>query len=332
MSIPNHSSFRILSRLDVETLLPMKTAIKLMESAFSQLSSGKAQVPIRTHLHLDDIEAEALFMPVYLSEQAHTGLKMVNMNPKNPALGLPLIQALMLVTNARTGRAMGMMDAASITAIRTGAASGLATDLLAREDAKVLAVFGTGGQAYCQIEAILAVRDIQHIWVYGRDEAKGVTFTEKITEKFEVNCQWANSLTKLSEADIICTSTTSSNPLFALENLKPGVHINGIGAYRADMAEIDAKIVGQSQVYVDQRAACIKEAGDIIQAIEKGEITKNDIIGELGELVVNKIKGRQDDNSITFFKSVGNAAQDLVCGSYLLEEAQKENIGTEVNI
>ncbi|RMG22604.1 MAG: ornithine cyclodeaminase family protein [Bacteroidetes bacterium] len=321
---------RILSRSHVQSLLTMQDAIAAMRSAFVQLAGGQAMVPLRTHLRLPLREAEALFMPVFLAEQQLAGLKMVGLHPFNPAEGQPFIQASMLVMDALSGRPVGLVEASLLTAMRTGAASGLATQLLAPEQARVLAVFGTGAQAPFQIEAVCCVRPIEEVWVFGTSVEKSQAFIARQAPKYSCRFYAATELKALRRAEIICTATNANNPLFETSHLRAGVHINAIGAYRPDMAEIPPEVVARSRLYVDQREACLKEAGDITQAIEGGYIRPTHIQAELGELLLHSGKGRKNPAETTLFKSVGNAAQDLACAAALLKKAAAREVGTLV--
>lgn len=317
---------RIISAEQVLKLLPIKEAISAMKAAFIQLSSGQAQAPIRTHLNFPEQKSEALFMPSYLPDLAQTGLKIVGLCQENPSIGLPFIMANMLVMDARTGQLKGLLEAGSITALRTGAASGLATDLLARKDAQNLVMFGAGAQAAQQIKAVCAVRQIEKVWVFDRDAEKALDFASNMQDNLNLPFEANPSRTVLRSADIISTATTSQRPLFEPEEIAPGTHINAIGAYRKDMAEIHPKVLSNSKVFIDQIDACLAEAGDIIQAIEKGDVQKENLI-EIGNLAKDKNLGRTSAEEITCFKSVGNAVQDLAAASAILDRAEELNIG-----
>lgn len=319
---------RILSQVDIQACISMPVTIGLMHQAFCALSTRNADVPIRAHLHLTAHQGEMLCMPVYLPEIAKSGLKLVGVQPSNPARGLPMIQAAVLLMNAETGQLQALMDGTFITALRTGAGIGLATDLLARPDAKIAALFGTGAQAFHQLEAICAVRKFERIWIYNRTPANAQAFIARHQDTFDAELLWTDDLTQLKEVDVICTATTSLTPLFDRSVLKAGVHINGVGSYRPDMAEIAPDIVTAAQVVVDQTKACLHEAGDIIQAIEAGIFTATQLYGELGEIAAGLKAGRTDPDTITFFKSVGNAAQDLIVAHYIYEQASTRNLGT----
>jgi len=308
------------SAQDLIERIPMKKAISLMGEAFRQVSSGEAKVPVRTHVHMPEADAQSLFMPAYLASTQQFGIKIVGMNDHNPDKGLPFIHALVIVLDALTGKPLGIVDGTYLTALRTGAASGIATQLLAREDAQVMAIFGAGKQAFLQIEAIRTVRDLKKVIIFNRSLDKAEQLQQRLTKVFDGQIELAKSEKSLLEADIICTATSCPTPVFSHQHLKRGVHINAIGAYRSDMAEIPPETVLASSVFVDQHSACWTEAGDLIQPLEAGLIEKNHIKGEIGELVMRRISGRISQGEITLFKSVGNAAQDLAIAGALVAD------------
>lgn len=318
-----------LTQSDIAQIVDMPRAIDLMRSAFRQLSNGQAQVPVREHLQLRDSETEALFMPVYLPEQHYIGQKIVGLNPQNPKLGQPFVQAMIMVMNAQTGNMEGLMEGTWITALRTGAGAGLATELLAIPEARTLAIFGTGVQAHTQVAAVCAVLPIRKLLVYYRNQAQAEGFAQVMRKRHALEVELCQDKNPLKMAEVICTATTSSVPLFSLDHLHPKVHINAVGAYRPDMAEVPPAVIAQSLVVIDQKAASLREAGDLIQA-QIAQQTEAETWVELGQMVNGQHPGRTEEEQITFFKSVGNAAQDLVVAAYVLEEAKKRGLGQQL--
>ena len=298
----------------------MPKAIELMRSAFLQLSTGGAIVPIRTVIDSHDHSGRALFMPSYSSAFGLFGLKMVAVFPHNAVKNLPLIQGKMMVMDGENGTPLALLDAEYLTALRTGAASGLATDLLSRIDAEVLALFGTGAQAESQIEGVLSVRPVKEIIVFGRTDDKTISFCKRMTNKFGIKIRAALSASDLRRADIICTATTSTTPVFQQDQLKEGVHINGIGSFKPSMQEIPSDVILKSILIVDQRQAAMEEAGDIAIPLQQGLMTQNHIQAELGEILSGSKKGRTSPDQVTVFKSVGNAIQDLAIAHFMLHE------------
>lgn len=323
---------RILSGELIRETISMKQAIALMRDAFTALSAGKVTVPIRSSIEIPEHEARALFMPAYAPESARLGLKVVVMNPGNRNRGLPFIHALVLVADAATGEPLALMDGECITALRTGAGAGLATDLLARPDARVAAIFGAGVQARTQLEAICAVRPLEKALVFGRSPENAKRFAREQTRAMGIAVEVATSGEALREADIVCTATTSLTPVFDADQLKPGCHINGVGSYRPDMTEIPHAAVCMAKVVVDQRAACLKEAGDILEPLARGLVSEHHIHAELGEIASGDKAGRESNSEITFFKSVGNAAQDLAVATYLAARAREEDLGMRAEL
>jgi len=312
------SVFKQFTKEDIRKKISMGKAIDLMRGAFLQLSAGVAQVPVRRVIDSHDQSGRVLFMPSYSSAYGLFGLKMVSVFDHNTRLNLPIIQGMIMVMDGQTGTPLGLLDAEYLTALRTGAASGLATDLLARKNSEILAIFGSGVQAETQLEGVLDVRPIKEVIVFGKTQSKTVSFCQRMTEKFSVGIHSARAPQELNRADIICTATTSSTPVFQKDHLKKGVHINGIGSYKPAMQEIPSEVIQHATLIVDQRAASLTEAGDIVIPIRQGFITNDHIHAELGEIISGSKKGRISEDQITVFKSVGNAIQDLALAHCIL--------------
>ena len=329
MAVPK---IRFLSRADVRQALPMGEAIAVMKEAFPLLSAGKAVIPQRLHLGIPEQNAGVLVMPSYLPSQAQLGLKIVTIFRDNAARQLPLIQALVMLMDASDGRPLALMEGSSLTALRTGAASGAATDLLARKDSAVAAIFGSGAQAETQLEAVSTVRPLRRAYVFGRDREKTAAFARRMEAQLGLEVLPAAHAENLAEADIVCTATTSSTPVFADRHLKPGVHINGVGSYRPDLQEVPAETVLRAKVVVDERASCWEEAGDLVVPLQNGQITRDHVHAELGEVIGGKKSGRTADDEITFFKSVGNAIQDLTAAGRILHAAEAQGLGVELEL
>lgn len=326
----------ILTADEVRKSLPMDQAIEAVKRAFAALSTGKAEVPLRAHLPVPPHEAMTLCMTAYVRETQGEALavKVVSVFPHNPKRNLPLISAAVLVLEADTGRPFALIEGGSLTAIRTGAASGAATDLLARKDSQVVAIFGAGVQGRTQLEAICAVRSIQTVWIYDPDREQVQRFIKTIAGQTAIpkDIRIAeNPRQAASEADIICTATTSQKPVFDHADLIPGVHINGVGSYTPEMQEIPAQTILQSYLVVDSRQAALAEAGDLIQAIQAGLIRQGHIQAEIGEIISGDKPGRTYKEQITFFKSVGNAVQDAAAAQLALQNAHEMGLGQEVD-
>jgi ornithine cyclodeaminase/alanine dehydrogenase-like protein (mu-crystallin family) len=326
---------RVLNASEVRQALPMASAIEAMKEAFSPLSNGKATVPIRSHVEVKRHEGITLFMPALLHESQDLAIKIVSVFPRNFERGLSTINALVVAIDTETGMPTAVMEGASLTAMRTGAASGAATDLLARNEAKTVAIFGSGVQARTQLEAVCTVRHIQEVRVYSLDEPGTRSYTEEMGGFGPIpeNIQIAESPGEaIDEADIICTATTSSTPVFDGKDLKPGAHINAVGSFTPEMQELDVETVKKSLVVVDSREAALIEAGDLIIPIKSGEITPEWIHAEIGELVTGVKPGRTDPHQITLFKSVGIAVQDAISASLALTEAEEAGLGKIIRL
>lgn len=325
---------RVLSADDVRRAVPMAAAIDAVEQAFVALSAGNADVPLRTHIETPERQATSFFMPARLggSGGAGLGLKVVSVFPQNIARGEPSIYALVTVLDPQTGRPLAVLDGTYLTALRTGAASGVATRHMARPDAQVLALFGAGAQALPQALAVLAVRSIARVWIVNRTRERAETLAARLHDagyagevRVAVGPQEA-----LGEADVICAATSAATPVFRDEWLRPGVHINGVGSFKPTMAELPAATVARARVVVDQRRAAWAEAGDLIQARDAGLFAEERVAGELGEVAAGRVAGRTGAEEITLFKSVGNAAQDVAVAALALARADDLGLGTTV--
>lgn len=324
----------LLTAEDVRKALPMNEAIEAMKSAYAALSDGKAVVPLRTRLSIPDSEALSLFMPAYVhsAEGQALAIKVVSLFPTNPARGLAYIQAAVLVFDPQTGRTLALLEGSSLTAIRTGAAGGAAIDLLARKDSKIAAIFGAGAQGRTQLEAACTARKIETAFVFDADREKAAAFAEEMKSALTKDIRVAQSAREAIEsADIICTATTATKPVFADKDLKAGTHISAVGSYTPEMQEVPAETLQRAKIFVDSRAASLEEAGDLIQPIRAGLFDEAHICGELGEVVSGRISGRQSNEEITYFKSVGIAVQDAMAAQLALTNARKMNIGKEVD-
>ncbi len=327
----------ILDNDEVKQALPMSEMISVTKNAYAALSAGQARVPQRTHLPIPAHEGISLFMPAYLRHPSFESLvvKTASVFAQNPERNLPLIHAVVLVLEAETGRPQALLEGSSLTAIRTGAASGAATDLLARSNSQVAAIFGAGVQSRTQLEAICSVRRFEKILVYDPSPDQSSRFVAEMAGRGPVtqNIQPVNTPQEaVSQADVICCATTSNTPVFEDQHLKPGVHINGVGSYTPEMQEIPPLTVQRSYLVVDSRAAAMQEAGDLIQPIQAGLFTEDHIQAEIGEIAAGRKPGRRDEHQITVFKSVGVAVQDAAAAHLALENARKLGLGKEVEL
>jgi ornithine cyclodeaminase/alanine dehydrogenase-like protein (mu-crystallin family) len=314
---------RILTGDEIRQALPMPKAIEAVRTAFGQFSAGRARVPLRSRLQAD--KGVMLLMPAFMEATNEMAVKLVSIYGGNPGLGLPTVSALVMVFDPDTGRPLALMEGDALTALRTGAAGGLAADLLARPSASRVALFGAGVQGRAQLQAVMAVRKIEKVILMDPVGASAQRLAAQIAT-------WPAAPevvvgkdpgTAVRTADIILAATTAATPLFDGKDVQPGTHVTGVGSFTPEMQEIDAALVARARVVVDSRQACLAEAGDIIQA-------KAVITAEIGEIVNGQAPGRLDDQEITFFKSVGIAAQDAAAAAAALASAQSLGLGTVV--
>ena len=326
---------RILNAQDVRTALPMKDTIQAMKSAYAALSDGRAEIPLRTSLPITPHNATTLFMPAYIQGQNEEALaiKIVSLFPENPEHGLDFIQAAVLVLDPKTGQSLALLEGSTLTAIRTGAASGAATDLLARPNSSMVAIFGAGAQGRTQLEAVCTVRQIETVLIVDTDHQRAQTFVDEMRGRSRIpdDIRIARGPKQaLSTADIICTATTSIIPVYDAGDVKPGTHINGVGSFTLEMIENPPEMLENAAVFVDSREAVMAEAGEIIAAINKKLFFPAELT-ELGEVVLGNAPGRKSDKQITFFKSVGVAVQDAMAAQLALKNAEAMGLGQEVD-
>lgn len=324
----------ILSQTDVQRCLDMPAAIEAMRAAFLALHAGRARMPTRASVELTPHNL-ALLMPSLLQGQSF-GLKLVTVVPANPQRSLPTISATVLLLDAETGQTVAILAGNWLTAMRTGAVSGLATSLLARPEADVLALFGAGIQAPMQVWAIHTVRPLREVRVVNRDEAHYEQFVATLHRQLGDACpplhRVANAHEALSGASLVACATPATSPLFETHDIAPGTHINAIGAFTPSMCEVDPATLARARIVVDQREAALAEAGDLLQALAQGQIAGPDTWLELGQLASGKQPDRQASAEITFFKSVGLGVQDLFVASHVYERARIAGVGVEVEI
>lgn len=325
----------ILSRHDVEALLTMPDAIAAVEDGFRQLVMGNVVMPQRAATVVAPHNGLHLSMPAFVGGDPGTlTIKIVTVYGDNQArFGLPMIQGLLLLHDARNGQLLAMMDAEALTAIRTGAASGIATRYLARENAATVALFGAGAQASAQLEAMCAVRPIQQAFVMTRSGAKDADFCTRMAAKLGIQVTPGQDVqAAVMAADIICTATNATTPVFDGRWLQPGAHINAIGAYTSQMRELDTVTIQQSHVFVDHHKAAQTEAGDILIPIANGKYDYTQVSGELGALLQGDVAGRTADDEITVFKSVGLAMQDAVTAARVYARAKEQGVGQQMDL
>jgi ornithine cyclodeaminase len=309
----------------------MPAAIDAQRRAFVALATGQADLPSRTPVAVPAEDAVTLFMPARVA--GDLGAKIVSVYPRNPARGLPLIHGVVVLIDAGTGRPTAVMDASYLTALRTGAVSGLATDLLASPEARTAAILGAGPQAATQLLAVCAVRPIRQVWVFSRDPGHVAAFIARLQPEVPAQLLAAASATEaVRDADVVCAATTSATPVFDGRVLRAGAHVNGVGSYTLDVQEVDTETVRRAgRVFVDCRAAALAEAGDVVLPLRAGVIAEAELV-ELGAVAAGQCPGRTAGDQITFFKSVGIAVQDVAIGAEVLRRARESGLGTEIEL
>lgn len=322
----------ILSANDIQHVYCMKDAIEADKQALKIYTQGDSEVPLR--INFDMQKGQSLFMPAHIKGKDIVGIKIVSVFPDNPKLGKPSVPAQVMMLDPLTGEVCAILEGTFVTQLRTGAVQGAATDLLARKNARRAVLIGTGGQAVSQLEAMLTVRDLTDVAIYDIDEQKAKQFTEAMKKHFShfsANLYFSQNFDEdIGQADIITSVTTSKVVTFNGDIVKSGTHINGVGAYTPEMHEIPSNIVEKADIRVlDTKEGVFAEAGDIIDPINQKRVSKNDFF-ELGELVTDSQKCRQNDEQITLFKTVGTAVLDVYVGYDIYLKAKEKGIGTNI--
>jgi ornithine cyclodeaminase/alanine dehydrogenase-like protein (mu-crystallin family) len=302
----------------IRDAVAMPDLLDAVEAAFRDVAEGRDRSPLRTQVELPDGKGTLLLMPGLRQGGDGASVKLVTVVPDNPARGLPTVQALVVWLDAANGRPLAMLDGETVTAMRTGAASGVATRLLARTDAETAAVLGAGGQAEWQVRAVLAARPIRRVLVYARTREAREDFAERMRDATGVDVEPAASAEEaVRDADVVCCATTASEPVFDAAWLRPGAHVNGIGAFRRGMVELPSDLFARAAlVAVDARQAALAEAGDLLAAIEAGALREGELV-EVGAVPAHYANDR-DPEAITVFKSVGLAIQDVAAAELIV--------------
>ncbi|MEM7203703.1 MAG: ornithine cyclodeaminase family protein [Planctomycetota bacterium] len=315
---------RVLSAADVWRALPIADAITATRRAFLALAAGAVQAPPRVPL----VDGDTTTLLMAASGEPGRIAKVVNVWPANAARGLATTTGVVTVLDPATGHVRGICDGGALTALRTGAVAGLATDLLARPDAAIGAVVGAGGQAETQVLAIDRVRGLREIRVAARSIERAHAFVERLRPTVRADLVVAASTDEaVAGADVVCAATSSARPVFDGERLRLGAHVNGIGSFRLAMRELDQRTIARAaRIVVDLRASALHEAGELVAAQEAGVTSAADWL-ELGELLADPARGRQSPDEVTLFKSVGHAVQDLFAACLAIERAEREGLG-----
>jgi ornithine cyclodeaminase len=322
----------ILNHDEVVRLLPMKECIGVMREALVTLARGQVHQPLRMIVRPPDAVGVMGLMPSYMSgDDAAYGLKTVCVFPENPAIGKDAHQGSVMLFSAETGELQAMMNASAITAIRTAAVSGVATDLLAREDAHNLAIIGAGVQARTHLDAMSHVRSIKRCRIASRTTEHGRQLANEMSSSFPFPLVPVETVEEaLDGADVIVTATNSKEPVVRREWISAGAHLNVVGSSSPKSRETDTATMAAAALFVDRRESTLNEAGDYLFAASEGAIGPDHIRAELGEILTGLKAGRTSPDEITLFKSLGLAVEDLASAAYLYRKAKESNAGTWV--
>jgi ornithine cyclodeaminase len=325
------SATLVVSHADVERLLPMAACIDVMADALVAVARGEALLPLRQVLRLHGGRDAFIVMPAILG--ASIGAKVITVFPGNDATPFESHIGVILYFDDVHGRLLAIIDASSVTAIRTAAVSGLATRLLANPDASRLALLGSGVQAMTHLDAMRAVRPIERVRVWSRSTERRERFVTWARAHTGLDVQAAESAEEaVRDAHVICTVSASRDPILHGAWIAPGAHVNAVGASIASARELDSEAVRQSLLYVDRRESAMHEAGDFLMPREEGLIDNAHIRGELGELAAGRVPGRTQPGDRTLFKSLGLAVEDVACARFIHQRALAEGTGTWIEI
>lgn len=309
----------------------MSRAIELMGLAFKLLSDKSAFVPPRVVMTSQDESMSVFFKPAFLQQYNRMSIKILTQIHTDELVDTATIKGMIMLVDLKSGAVLSLTDGTCATALRTGAASGLATKLLSRPDSTCVAVFGCGAQGKTQLEAVMAVRSIKRILLFDNRPVQAERLVSELGLDPGLEIMINPDISLLKDADVICTATPSKAPLFGKSQIKPGVHINAVGSYRPDMQEIDPEVMGAAKIYLDQANACLDDSGDLLVPMAMGIIRREDVVGEIGELAGGVIPGRKEPGEITLFKSVGSAIQDFFIANEAYELSKDFNDSNWIN-
>ena len=320
---------RILNREAVAESLSHAECIEAVESAMRAVSRGDTIMPLRRYLDIPGQGGKFTLMPGYLGEPCTFGVKIVSKYPRAPDSPYGSHVGAVMIFDSGQGIPLALLDGSELTAIRTAAASALATRILARADAATLAILGTGTQAQHHVRALTCLRPIAEVRVWGRTGSHALRLVRRLPASVSARvCDSAREA--VDGADIVCTTTSAAQPVLKGEWLAPGCHVNLVGAAIASSAEADVDVVTRSRFFVDYKASAMDQAGELLAAISDGVVSESHIAGEIGDVLAGNVSGRRDDREITVYKSLGVAAQDLAAAYAAFRNAESRNIGVDL--
>ncbi len=322
----------VLKQSEIEQLLPMHECITVMTDALLAVAKGQVYLPLRMVVRPPEAAGVMALMPAHIAgENVALGVKVINVFNGNPARGKDSHQGAVLLFDAETGEPLAMMNASVITAIRTAAVSGVATRLLAREDAGDLAIIGSGVQARSHLAAMTCVRSIKRVRVVSRNFEHAQRFAAEMQPHYAFPIEPLRSIEAVVRgADLIVTATSSSEPIVQRDWIAPGAHLNVVGASQPDAREIDTATMAAASLFVDRRESALNESGDYLFAVREGAIGPGHIRAEIGEVLIGAKAGRIHSDEITLFKSLGLAVEDVAAAAYVYQQAKIAQAGTWV--
>lgn len=319
-----HENLQVITSEQVARKLGMRTCIALMKQALITLATGEARQMVRPVLPLSERNVLGM-MPAYDHSAQVAGVKVLTVFPDNYLHKTPSHQGVILVFETVTGALKAIVDAESVTAIRTAAASAAATDALARPDANHLAILGAGVQGRQHLRAIKQVRNVSAVTVWDLHPDASAAFAREASQETGLTVTACDSAAEaVAQADIICTVTPSLEPILHAADVKPGTHINAVGACTADARELSGDLLAAGKLFVDWKPAALQEAGDYLLALQEGAVTEQHILGEIGSVMAGTLPGRTDANEITIFEALGQATQDLIAANYVADALQQD--------
>ena len=319
---------RIINAEQTRKLLPMAECIDAMDPAMCATSDGSIRIPPRVLFPLVDDSGFFATMPG--SSLEALGAKVVSFLPDNPSRGRPAIGGFVTLFDHQTGSPLALVDGAVITDVRTAAASGLAVRQLARPDARTCGIFGSGGQADVHIEAMCAVRPIEEVVIWGRNLQKAEALAQRHSGRHGASVRATDDPAEAGACDLVCTGTLAREPILRGEWVQPGAHVSLVGAHNLNTREADSDLIAKAKVYVDSLESTRNEGGDVMIPIQEGVIDESHIMGEIGQLLLGDIPGRQSDEEITLYNSLGVVSQDLYAAAHVYRQAKEQNVGTVV--
>lgn len=323
----------VIPAADVDRVLPMRETIEAMDRVLRTLARGEAVMPLRSLVRLPDQSGLLGLMPAVLGDPEVMGLKVVTVMPGNHGTELDAHQGAVMIFETRRGQPLAIVDATSVTRIRTGAVSGVATRALAREDAGDLAILGSGTQAISHLEAMSVVRELRRVRIWSRDAANALRFAEREGGRLGLTLEVvASAEAAVRGADLVCTTTSARDPILHGEWISAGAHINAVGACLPRTRELDTPAIKRSRLFVDRRESALNEAGEYLIPLTEGAITEAHLLGEIGDVLTGRIVGRQNPSDVTLFKSLGIAVEDLAAAHWAYQRAKAEGVGIQVEL